>query len=80
MLQIIIKSLDINKVDDFVCQDTDLYARIMRDATIEDPTVDLIVQIRAVEIDDDHIVFLFPNNCVLAVNIPSFHYHMVEVL
>lgn len=80
MMEIIIKSLDVNSVDSFVCQDSDLYARIIRPESEIDPTVDLMIQIRTVAVDAEHIIIEFPNGSVFAVNIPSFHYHMIEVM
>ena len=80
IMEIIIKSLDVHAVDFFINQDFDVYSRIMRTETAEDPTVDLIVRIKAIEIDNNHLVFLFPNNSVASLNLPSFYYHMIEVL
>ncbi len=79
-MEIIINSLDIESIDLFINQDFDIYARIIRKETPKDPTVDLLVRVRAVEIDSNHLVVLFPNNSVASLNLPSFHYHKIEVI
>ena len=79
-MEIIINSLDVHAIDLFINQDFDVYARIIRRETPKDPTVDLLVRIRAIEVDNNHLVVLFPNNSVASVNLPSFYYHKIEVL
>lgn len=79
MMQLWIFDLDEHDIDKFISQDTDRYARILRPATDQDPTVDLIIQVRTFAVDDNHLIFEFPNNGILAVQVPSFHYHKIEV-
>ena len=79
-MEIIIHSLIESAIDTLICDDIDRYASLDRCATDEDNTVDLRVRVRTVAIDDSHIIFEFPNGSVLAVNLPSTHYHKIEVL
>lgn len=79
-MEIIIHSLIESAVDKFISGDIDRYATLDRCATAEDNTVDIRIRVRTVAIDDNHIIFEFPNGSVLAVNIPSTHYHKIEVL
>lgn len=79
MMQLWIFDLDEHDIDKFISQDTDRYARILRPATDQNPTVDLIVQVRTFAVDYNHLIFEFPNNGILAVQVPSFHYHKIEV-
>lgn len=80
MMQIIINSLDYKVIDRLICQDSDMYARIIRPDSEEDPTVDVAIHIKTFAVDSEHLIIEFPNNSVLAINLPSFHYHTIEVL
>lgn len=80
VMDIFIYDLDVNMVDKFINPSTDLYGRIVRKESERDRTVDLLINVRAVAIDDNHIIMEYPNNAVCVVNIPSFHYHKIEVM
>lgn len=79
-MEIIINSLDENIIDNFICQDSDRYARIIRPATDNDRTVDLIIRVRTVAVTPEAIVLDFPNGSIFSVNCSSIHYHKIEVL
>ncbi len=80
MMELWIFDLDEHDIDKFISQDTDRYARILRPATDKDPTVDLIIKVKTFAVDSEHLIFEFPNNGILAVQVPSFHYHKIEVM
>ena len=79
-MEIIIHSLIESAIDTLICDDIDRYASLDRRATVEDNTVDLRVRVRTVAIDGSHLIFEFPNGSILAVNLPSTHYHKIEVM
>ena len=79
-MQIFIKSLDEKMIDKFICQESDVYARIIHPATLNDPTVDLLIRVRSVAVDNNKITIEFPNGAGFVVNVSSFHYHKIEVL
>jgi hypothetical protein len=67
-------------VDKFINQDSDIYARIVREPSTFDQTVDLLINVRTVAIDDNHIIIEYPNGAVAAINIPSCNYLKIEVM
>lgn len=67
-------------VDKFINQDSDIYARIVRKPSTFGQTVDLLISVRTVAIDDSHIVIEYPNGAVAAINIPSCNYLKIEVM
>ena len=67
-------------IDRFISQDTDLYSRVIRQATNLDPTLDLLIHIRTFAVDNNHIIIEFPNGNVLAVDISASHYHKIEAM
>lgn len=67
-------------VDKFINQDSDIYARIIRKPSKHDMTVDLLINVRTVAIDDSHIIIEYPNGAVAAINIPSCNYLKIEVM
>ena len=73
-------SLDEKMIDKFNCQESDVYARIIRPAVSYDPTVDLLIKVRTVAVDSNKIIIEFPNGAGLVVNVPNFHYHKIEVV
>ena len=79
-MEIIINSLNDKIIDNFICQETDRYARIIRRSTDEDPTVDLLIKVRTVAVTPEAIVLDFPNGSLFSVNCPSIHYHKIEVI
>lgn len=73
-------SLDEKMIDKFICQESDVYARIIRPAASKDPTVDLLIKVRAVTVDSNKITIEFPNGAGFVVNVSNFHYHKIEVV
>ena len=67
------------QLDKFINQDTDLYGRVVETYTHED-TVDLLINIKTVAVDDHHIIIEFPNNAICAIPVDSFNYHKIEVM
>lgn len=67
-------------VDKFINQDADLYGRIIRKATDLNHTVDLQLTVRTFAVDSNNVIIEFPNNSVVAINLPSCDYLKVEVM
>ncbi len=80
IMDMIIYDLDVNSVDCFINQDSDIYARIIRKATQFDHTVDLQITVKCIAVDDSNIIIEYPNGCGIHVKIPSNHYHKIEVM
>ena len=79
-MELFIISLDEKMIDKFICQEADLYARIIRPAALNDSTVDLLIKVRTVAVDNNKIIIEFPNGAGLVVNMSNIHYHKIEVL
>lgn len=79
-MDIFIYDLDLNSVDKITNDDTDRFGRITRKETELNHTVDMLINVRTVAIDDNYIVVEYPNGNAGVFNIPSFHYHKIEVL
>lgn len=75
-----IKSLDVNLVDNFINPSTDRFGRIDRRESEYDHTVDLLININAVFIAESSIVITFPDNSVCTVVCSPKYYHKIEVL
>lgn len=67
-------------VDKFINQDSDFYAHVIRKPSRFNQTIDLLISVRTVAIDDNHIIIEYPNGAVTAINIPSCNYHKIEVM
>ena len=67
-------------IDKFINQDSDIYAHIIRKPSKFEQTVDLLITVRTVAIDDNHIIIEYPKGAVAAINIQSCNYHKVEVM
>ena len=83
-MKLLIKDLDINKIDDFINPSSDIYGHSSA-VKYPDPSdslgvVDLTFTVRSVCINANHIVILFPNDSVCAIDCPSMYYHKIEVL
>ena len=72
--------LALESVDEFISQDTDLFARIVRKETSLNPTVDLLINVKGFTVTVNAIAITFPNDNILFVKIPSSHYSKIEVL
>lgn len=79
-MDITIYDLALDSVDDFISQDSDLYARIVRKETTFNQTVDLLINVKGFTVTVNAIAITFPNDNILFVKIPSSHYSKIEVL
>lgn len=79
-MDITIYDLIENAVDKFINPSSDLYGRIIREATDLEHTVDLQLTVRTFAVDSSHIIIEYPNDSVVAINIPSCEYLKIEVL
>ena len=75
-----IKCLDVNKVDNFINPSTDRFGHIDRCESEFNQTVDLLINIRSVIISESSIIIFFPNDSVATIDCPSKYYHKIEVL
>ena len=79
-LDLFIYDLDETVINRFINQDSDRYGRITRQATDGNKTVDMIINVKTVAIDARHLIIEYPNGAVCAINLPSSHYHKMEIL
>lgn len=56
------------------------FVRITRKPAPFNNTVDLLITVRNVAVDESHLVIVFPNNEILAVPLPSYSYLKLEVM
>lgn len=80
MMDLTIYNLIESSVDKFINQDSDIYARIVREPSKFEPTVDILMSVRTVAIDDSHVIIEYPNGAVAAINIPSCNYLRIGVM
>lgn len=80
MLDLTIYDLIESAVDKFIDQDGDVYGRIIRPATDLNHTVDLLLTVRTFAVDENNLIIEYPNNCVVAIKLPSCNYHKIEVM
>lgn len=75
-----IKSLDVNHIDDFINPSTDRFGRIDRRETEFNHTVDLLINIKGVVVTEKFITIYYPNDSTCTICCPSCYYHKIEVL
>ena len=78
-MEIIITDLLENEIDKFINQDTDLYGKVIRSATENNHTVDLVVKVKTFAVDNNHMILEYPNTSIVAISISSCMYHKIEV-
>lgn len=78
-MDITIYDLVEDKLDDFISQDTDRYGRVTSVHPLEH-TVDLLINVNSVAVDDHRMIIEFPNKGILVVDIPINYYHKIEVM
>lgn len=79
-MDIFIYDLTVSASEKFINTDAERYGRITRKETEHNHTVDMLINARTVAIDDNFIIVEYPNGTATAYNIPSCHYHKIEVL
>lgn len=79
-MEIIITDLLDNQVDKFINQDTDVYGKVIRSATENNRTVDLVIKVKTFAVDNNHMILEYPNTNIVAVAISSCMYHKIEVI
>lgn len=79
-MDITIYDLSEEVIDRFITQDTDRYGRIIRRASEFNKTVDLLINVKAFSVNEEHIFIEFPNGNQLLVPVQSNYYHKIEVL
>ena len=79
-MEIIITDLLENQVDKFINQDTDIYGKVIRSATENNRTVDLVIKVKTFAVDNNHMILEYPNTNIVAVAISSCMYHKIEVI
>lgn len=67
-------------LDNFINQDTDRYGRVIRKATEHNRTVDLLINISAICIDDNGISIRYPNGNGAFIPCKSENYMKIEVM
>lgn len=80
MLDITIYDLIESAVDKFIGQDGDIYGRIIRPVSKFNNTVDLQLTVRTFVVDGNNLIIEYPNNCLVAIKLPSCNYHKIEVM
>ena len=79
-MDLFIYDLAVDMVDRFINQDTDRFGRITRKESEFHNTVDLVINVKTVAVDSEHLIIEFPNGNVCAINVPSDHYHKMEIM
>lgn len=79
-LDLFIYDLSENLIDFFINQDTDRYGRITRQATECNKTVDMVINVKTVALDASRLIIEYPNGNTCTINVPSNHYHKMEIL
>ncbi len=80
-MQIIIKSLSIEKIDNIICQDMDRFAKTFEHKQEDAVFVDVVVQcIKAVVVCEETVTFIFNNGNMFVANITVTDYYKIEVL
>ena len=79
-MDITIYDLSEEVLDRFINQDTDRYGRVVRRASEFNKTVDLLINVKAFSVNEEHIFIEFPNGNQLLVPVQSNYYHKIEVL
>lgn len=79
-MEITITDLLENQVDKFINQDTDIYGKVIRSATENNHTVDLVIKAKTFAVDNNHMIIEYPNINIVAVAISSCMYHKIEVI
>ena len=79
-MEIIITDLLESEIDKFINQDADLYGKVIRSATENNHTVDLVVKVKTFAVDSNHMILEYPNTNIVAIPISSCMYHKIEVL
>lgn len=67
-------------LDNFINQDTDRYGRVTRKATEHNHTVDLLINVTGICINDDGISLRYPNENIAFIPCKSENYLKIEVM
>lgn len=79
-MDITIKDLAVDAVDNFISTNTERYGRITRKPSTFNDTVDLLMNVKGICITENAVNITFPDNSILFVKVPSDHYHKIEVM
>lgn len=80
-MQILVNSLSVKKIDEFINPDTDCFAHVDRKETASDPTVDLVINfVSNITVTDDCIVIMFENKNWCKISVSLVDYSTIEVM
>lgn len=80
-MQIIIKSLSIEKVDNLISQDMDRFARVVEHKEDDAVFVDITVRcIKSIVVCEETVTFIFDNGNMFVAYITVADYYKLEVL
>lgn len=80
-MQIIIKSLSIEKVDNLICQDMDRFAKVVEHKEEDAVFVDITVHsVKSVVVCEETVTFIFDNGNMFLTHITVTDYYKLEVL
>lgn len=74
------KDLHVDMVDRLINMDTETYGRIVRKATDLNHTVDFLLHVKTVAVDEHRFIIEFPNGNITTLQIPINTYHKIEVM
>lgn len=80
-MQIMIKSLPIEKIDNLICQDMDKFAKTVEHKEDDAVFVDVIINcIKSVVVCEETVTFIFNNGSMFVSYITVTDYYKLEVL
>lgn len=80
-MQITIKSLSADRIDNLICQDMDLFAKVVEHKEENAVFVDLVVyKVKSVVVCEETVTFIFNNGNMFVANITVNDYYKLEVL
>lgn len=79
-MDITIYDLLVEDIDSFISSDTDRWGRVTRKETDNNPTVDLLINVKGITVTENAIAITFPDDNIMFVKISSNHYLKIEVM
>lgn len=80
-MQIIIKSLSIDQIDNLICQDMDRFAKTVEHKEDDAVFIDVIIScIKSVVVCEETVTFIFNNGNMFVANVLVTDYYKLEVL
>lgn len=79
-MDITIKDLNADLIDNFISPSADIYGRVVRKETQYDHTVDLLFNVSHFGCDESRLLFVFPDESSLEVFVRFNDYLKIEVM